>query len=117
MLLYVKVKSMARQTLAKPAMDFATMETKAVEAAITLSAMANPVRLLVLCALVEGEKAVNDLVAFSGISQSAVSQHLAKMRNLKLVATRRDGQTIYYRLASPDVMRLLTVLNEIYCKP
>ena len=94
---------------------WAGMEEKALEASTLLAAMANPVRLLVLCALLDGEKPVNELVAQSGISQSAVSQHLAKMRNLKLVATRRDAQSIYYRLASDQVKRVLSVLYDIYC--
>jgi ArsR family transcriptional regulator, virulence genes transcriptional regulator len=99
---------------AKP-IEMKGMEAKAAEAAEVLSAMANPVRLLILCALVHGEKPVHELVANSGISQSAVSQHLSKMRNLKLVATRRAAQTIYYRLASVEVHQILTTLYRIYC--
>lgn len=92
------------------------MAAKAAEVAILLGTMANPVRLLILCTLVEGEKPVHELVALSGITQGAVSQHLAKMRDLKLVATRRDGQTIYYSLASAEVKSLLAALHNIYCK-
>jgi ArsR family transcriptional regulator, virulence genes transcriptional regulator len=98
------------------AQHYTKMEESANEAAAVLGAMANPVRLLVLCALVNGEKPVHELVANSGISQSAVSQHLAKMRNLRLVATRREAQTIYYRLASDDIRKLLAMVYEIYCK-
>ena len=92
------------------------MEVKAEEAATLLTAMANPTRLLILCALVNGEKPVHELVAQSGISQSAVSQHLTKMRNLKLVSTRRDAQSIYYTLASDEVRRVLEVLYDVYCR-
>ncbi len=97
-------------------MTMDSMAAKATEVASLLGTMANPVRLLILCSLVEGEKPVHELVANSGITQGAISQHLAKMRNLKLVSTRRDGQTIYYSLASKEVQQLLTLLHDIYCK-
>lgn len=92
------------------------MASKADEAAELLSAMANPVRLLVLCSLVNSEKSVNELVVSSGVSQSTMSQHLAKMRNLKLVATRRDAQNIYYSLASDEVKQIIDTLYGIFCK-
>ena len=103
-------------TVVESSMEISGMAEKATEAAELLSAMANPVRLLLLCSLVEGEKSVNELVIACGVSQSTVSQHLAKMRNLKLVATRRDAQTIYYRLASDEVQKVLTTLYGIYCQ-
>jgi ArsR family transcriptional regulator, virulence genes transcriptional regulator len=102
--------------LADRPMNLKEMEAKATEAATLLTAMANPTRLLILCALVNGEKPVHELVAQSGMSQSAVSQHLTKMRNLKLVSTRRDAQSIFYRLASQEVRRVLEVLYDMYCK-
>jgi ArsR family transcriptional regulator, virulence genes transcriptional regulator len=95
--------------------DFSAMAGKAEEAAEMLSALANSTRLLLLCALVAGETSVNELVRRSGISQSSVSQHLGKMRALKLVAARRDGKTVYYRLAGDEVKRILKVLHSIYC--
>ena len=97
--------------------NMAAMAPKAEQAAQLLAAMANPVRLLLLCTLLEGEKAVNDLVARTTISQSAVSQHLAKMRTLGLVATRREGQTIHYRVASQQVREIMATLYGIYCAP
>jgi ArsR family transcriptional regulator, virulence genes transcriptional regulator len=103
-------------TPAAQELNLADMKARATEAATLLSAMANPVRLLILCALVGGEKPVHELVAQSGISQSAVSQHLARMRNLQLVTTRRDAQSIYYKLASDNVRQVLEVLYAIYCK-
>lgn len=102
-------------SLSLQTIDISGMEAKAEEAAEMLSALAHPTRLLLLCALVEGETSVTELVDMSGFSQSSVSQHLGKMRALKLVATRRDGQTIYYRLANDDVKRILKVLHGIYC--
>jgi ArsR family transcriptional regulator len=64
---------------------------------------------------VEGERTAGDLVDRSGLSQSALSQHLGKLRDQGIVTTRRDGQTIYYRLADPDAMRILQTLYDIYC--
>ncbi|MDU6726018.1 MAG: metalloregulator ArsR/SmtB family transcription factor, partial [Bradyrhizobium sp.] len=85
----------------------AGLEDKAEEAAGLLAAMANPKRLMVLCNLIDGERAVGDLAEQVGLRQAALSQHLGKMRALDLVATRRDGQTIYYRLASHEVREIL----------
>ena len=104
-----------RQALVDQPMNMSEMAAKATEVASLLGTMASPVRLLILCSLVDGEKPVHELVANSGITQGAVSQHLAKMRNLKLVSTRREGQTIYYALASKEVKMLLTSLHGIYC--
>ena len=98
-------------------LDIARFEAKAAAAARLLKALANEHRLMVLCKLAEGELSVGDLVAAIGLSQSALSQHLAKLRADGLVATRRDAQTIYYRLASAEAARVLQVLADIYCPP
>ena len=98
-------------------LDIARFEAKAAAAARLLKALANEHRLMILCKLAEGELSVGDLVAASGLSQSALSQHLAKLRADRLVTTRRDAQTIYYRLISADAARLLQVLADIYCPP
>jgi ArsR family transcriptional regulator len=98
-------------------LDTARFEAKATSAARLLKALANEHRLMILCKLTEGELSVGDLVEAIGLSQSALSQHLAKLRADRLVATRRDAQTIYYRLASPDAARVLEVLADIYCPP
>jgi ArsR family transcriptional regulator, virulence genes transcriptional regulator len=104
-----------RAAILKKSTSMDGMIAKASEVASVLGTMASPVRLLILCSLVEGEKPVHELVANSGITQGALSQHLAKMRNLKLVSTRRDGQTIFYSIASKEVKLLLTSLHGIYC--
>ncbi|MBY5607551.1 winged helix-turn-helix transcriptional regulator [Rhizobium leguminosarum] len=83
-------------------------------AAALLSAMANPKRLLILCSLVKGEVAVGVLATQVGLSQSALSQHLSKLRAQKLVKTRRDAQTIYYSSTSEQVMKILATLEDIY---
>jgi DNA-binding transcriptional ArsR family regulator len=93
------------------------LEARAEEVAATLSVMANPKRLLVMCTLLAGEKSVGDLAEVVQLSPAALSQHLGKMRALRLVATRRDGQTIYYSLASPEVRALLETLYRVYCGP
>lgn len=93
------------------------LEARAEEAAALLSSMANAKRLLVLCHLVERECSVGDLAVVAGLNQSALSQHLGKMRLQGLVTTRREGQTIYYRLASPEVRKVLETLYGIYCAP
>jgi len=86
------------------------------EAASMMRVLSHEARLRVLCELVDGEKTAGDLVARSGLSQSALSQHLAKLRAEGLVATRREAQAIFYRLDDPKAARLLGVLYEIYCR-
>ncbi|MDQ8185254.1 metalloregulator ArsR/SmtB family transcription factor [Pelagicoccus sp. SDUM812002] len=82
----------------------------------TLKAMANPKRLAILCRLGEGEVSVNDLSVEVDLSQSALSQHLAKLRDLALVSTRREQQTIYYHLDSPEIATLIATLRKLYCE-
>lgn len=84
------------------------------DAARMLKMMASEQRLLLLCRLVEGEASVGDLAEHAKLAQSAASQHLAKMRAEGLVATRRDAQSILYRLADPAAMKVLDTLCEIY---
>ncbi|TGD67306.1 ArsR family transcriptional regulator [Tabrizicola sp. WMC-M-20] len=95
--------------------DMKALETKAEEVSETLAAMANPKRLLVLCSLLAGEKSAGDLAVIVKLTPAALSQHLGKMRALRLVVTRRDGQTIYYSLASAEVRALLETLYRVYC--
>ena len=98
------------------AVDLTAFEAQAEEAARMLKLLANEKRLLILCQLVsEEEMSVGELAMHVDLSQSALSQHLARMREEGLVATRRESQTIYYRLADPDVTRLLATLKDIYC--
>lgn len=98
-------------------MDIRELEPRADEAAELLAAMSNPKRLLILCQLLGQELSVGQLSELVGLAQSPLSQHLSKLRALKLVATRRDGQMILYRLASDEVARILTTLHGIYCAP
>ena len=94
----------------------ARLERKAGDAAQLLKLLANEKRLLVLCRLaMDGEVTVSDLAESIDLSQSALSQHLAKLRDDKLVATRRDGQSVHYRIADANAARLLATLKDIYC--
>jgi len=93
------------------------LTVKAGEAARLLTALANESRLAILCELVEGERSVGRLVEAVGLTQSALSQHLAKLRAGGIVATRRNGQTIFYRLASKAAGSVMTALAEVYCQP
>lgn len=81
-----------------------------------LKSMANECRLLILCHLaISGELSVGQLVERVGLGQSALSQHLAKLREQQLVATRKEAQSVFYRLCDPKVERLLQMLHELYC--
>ena len=82
-----------------------------------LKAMGNERRLIVLCYLVEGERSVSELESLIGISQSALSQHLARLRRDGLVETRRSAQNIFYSVASREVKELLESLHHILCRP
>lgn len=99
-------------------MQAADLEAKAGEVAEILRAIANERRLLVLCQLAEtGEAHVSGLAESVGLSQSALSQHLAKMRAEGLVAFRREGQTLWYRIADPRIEQLLATLHDLFCRP
>ena len=96
-------------------MNLAELEARALRATALLKAMANPVRLLALCQLAEGEKSVGELERVVDVSQSALSQHLALLRQRGLVKCRRAGQTIFYSLSGPEAPALLAALYEVYC--
>lgn len=85
------------------------------EAAAMLRALGNSHRLMVLCSLIESEQSVGSLNARIPLSQSALSQHLARLRDENLVTTRRESQTIYYRIADPLVYRLIEPLHHRFC--
>lgn len=97
-------------------LELQDMEAAADEASELLRALGNRHRLLLLCQLTEGERSVGDLAAFLHLRDSTVSQHLALLRRDGLVRTRRDGQTIWYSLASPAARRVLETLFEVFCK-
>ena len=97
------------------AMDIERMMANAKEASQLLKAMSNERRLLILCHLASGEKAVCELEALMGLSQSALSQHLAKLRQDDLVRTRRNAQSIYYSLHGEAARAIMVTLHGLYC--
>ena len=98
-------------------LDLGAMQEAADQASELLKSLANRHRLLILCHLLEGERSVGEMVAFLGIRDSAVSQHLALLRKDGLVTSRREGQTIRYSIASVPARDILATLAGIYCAP
>ena len=94
----------------------AELQKNAAHVAALLKAIANPARLVILCQLVEGECSVGALERAVGLSQSAISQHLAVLRRGDVVASRRDGQTVFYALASADIVTLMGTLHDVFCR-
>lgn len=92
------------------------MKHNAAKAEALLKQLANANRLLLLCNLVNGEKTVSQLSEIIGLSHSAISQHLAKLRKAGLVEYDKRGQMVYYRICSMEAQALLSVLFIIYCK-
>ena len=93
------------------------LERKAAQVAGLLGALGTERRLMILCRLVEwGEGSVGALADAVGLSQSALSQHLARMRQEGLVAFRRDGQTLWYRIADARVEDLFATLHRLFCR-
>ncbi len=104
-------KMKANQTI-----DPAALRAKAGDVAGVLAALANDRRLLILCKLVEvGEATVGTLAIEVGLSQSALSQHLARMREEGIVAFRREAQTLWYRISDARIETLLSTLHRLYC--
>jgi ArsR family transcriptional regulator len=95
--------------------DIARFEASAAEAARLMRALASERRLMILCQLADGERSVGELQPRVGLSQSALSQHLAVLREEGVVATRREGQTIWYRIADPAAVKLVATLADIFC--
>lgn len=91
------------------------MKAKAGQAADFLKSLANPHRLMVLCALAEGEHSVTELIEITGISQTSMSQHLARLKAEDLVDFRRDHRTLYYYIKDANALRVIGILYDIYC--
>lgn len=96
--------------------QFTELEENASRAVVLLKMLANKHRLILLCILQTGEKSVSQLNELVPIPQSTLSQHLAFLRREKVVETRRDAQTIYYRLLDKNVIPIIDVLYELYCQ-
>lgn len=98
-----------------PDLDLPAMQGAAERACRLLKALSNPDRLMVLCRLSQGELTVGEIEAALGIRQPTLSQQLTVLREHGLVATRREGKNIHYRLADDDAMAVIRVLYERYC--
>lgn len=96
-------------------LSFDTFASSAQEAAGLLKALAHEGRLMILCALVAGERSVGELEDLLGARQAAVSQQLARLRQERLVTCRREGKSIYYSLGDPRVSRLVETLHDMFC--
>ena len=96
-------------------MDMDLLHDNAERASTLLRNMSNQWRLLILCYLAQGEMSVHQLEKVIGLSQSALSQHLAILRRGKLVRTRREAQSIYYSLASDEAGAVMKTLYDLYC--
>ena len=95
--------------------DLERIQDNARRASTLLKAMSNQHRLMILCQLVPGEKCVGELEKVVGLSQSALSQHLARLRRDDLVSTRREAQTIHYSLAGEEASAVIETLYGLYC--
>jgi DNA-binding transcriptional ArsR family regulator len=107
--------TLARRRTAS-ANDLAEIMANARDAADFLKAVAHESRLAILCLLSQGEKSVSELETALELRQSTVSQQLARLRLEGLVAARRDGKSIYYSLANPDVQTILGAIHKVFCK-
>lgn len=96
--------------------SFEVMQRNAGKAETMLKLLANAKRLMILCHLIKGEKSVGQLADLVGLSQSALSQHLAKMKDLNMVESEKNGQMVYYKISNPEVEAILSTLYLIYCK-
>ncbi len=99
-----------------PQLDYDAMKRKATDAVSLLKGLANESRLMIMCVLAEGEFSVGQLNERIKLSQSALSQHLAVLRDQGLVQTRRESQTIYYRLEDSAAMSIIELLHDYYCR-
>lgn len=94
----------------------AKMQAQAEQAADLLKALSNPQRLRVMCLLIDGERTVGEINDEVALSQSALSQHLAVVREGGWVQTRRESQNVYYSVADGPVHKLIQTLHDIYCQ-
>jgi DNA-binding transcriptional ArsR family regulator len=95
--------------------EFIELHDMAAHACVLLKAMANEWRLMILCQLSEGEKTVSELQALLGLSQSALSQHLAVLRREKIVTARKHAQSVSYSLAGDEATKVMQTLHDVFC--
>ncbi len=95
--------------------DLERLQDSADRASTLLRALGNGYRLMILCKLIDGEKSVSELERTVGLSQSAISQHLARLRRDSLVRTRRAGKVIYYSINGREAEAIIRTLYGLYC--
>ena len=91
-------------------------EKTAIQVESVLKKLANANRLMILCSLIESEKSTDDLMTITGLSQSALSQHLKKLKDDNMISIRKSGRHIYYRICDMKIINLISTLHLIYCK-
>ncbi len=96
--------------------ELTELHDMAAHAVELLKAMANEWRLMILCQLAEGEKTVSELQDILGLSQSALSQHLAVLRRERIVRSRKEAQSVSYSLSGDDATKVMQTLHEVFCK-
>jgi DNA-binding transcriptional ArsR family regulator len=111
------IESASREVKSRLLPAMAAIQEHATEAAAFLKALANDQRLLMLCCLLEGSLSVGEINERVPLSQSALSQHLAVLRDAGLVTTTRQSQTIYYALAKGPALKIMEVLYTAFCAP
>lgn len=102
---------------AKPPLDTDAMLANARKAADFLKALSHEARLVILCLLIDGEKTVNELEQILKLRQSTVSQQLARLRADGLVEARRNGKSVHYSIARPEVVEVISALYRSFCRP
>lgn len=105
---------MTTATLGKPAVE---MKEKVEDASTFLKKLSNPDRLMVACALVDGERSVRELEDLLGIRQPGLSQQLAELRQAGLITGRKQGKQVFYQLADPRVQEFITTMYRLFCEP
>ena len=96
--------------------DLTKVVEKCEEVSAILKSLSHPIRLKVLCHVMDEERSVNELTEFCGISQSAMSQFLGRMKDEKVLTSRRETTFVYYKLADAKLIKLMKSIKEIYCK-
>jgi len=110
------VTDTAKKIVQGEAPELAELHDMAAHAVELLKAMANEWRLMILCQLSEGEKTVGELQEILGLSQSALSQHLAVLRRERIVRSRKEAQSVSYSLSGDDATKVMNTLHEVFCE-
>lgn len=105
----------AEKVISEDGAEMTELHDMAAHAVELLKAMANEWRLMILCQLSEGEKTVSELQDILGLSQSALSQHLAVLRRERIVRSRKEAQSVSYSLSGDDATKVMTTLHEVFC--